>query len=148
MIGRVFGPSALHLNDKLQVNFWSGCLTRRLTCQKRQHVLLTTSSTYVDLLMSQDAARSGKEVDMEACFSQLTLDVIGKAVFNYDFDALNTDSPLIQVALMCQDQPIQKRLASRVGVGVAHFRDMLAAEHARVWLTYDMSAPSRRYTQR
>ena len=34
---------------------------------------------------------------MEACFSQLTLDVIGKAVFNYDFNALNTDSPLIQV---------------------------------------------------
>ena len=33
---------------------------------------------------------------MEACFSQLTLDVIGKAVFNYDFDALNTSSPLIQ----------------------------------------------------
>ena len=34
---------------------------------------------------------------MEACFSQLTLDVIGKAVFNYDFNALTTDSPLIQV---------------------------------------------------
>lgn len=34
---------------------------------------------------------------MEAMFSQLTLDVIGKAVFNYDFDALNRDSPLIQV---------------------------------------------------
>ena len=33
---------------------------------------------------------------MEAAFSQLTLDVIGKAVFNYDFDALNRDSPLIQ----------------------------------------------------
>ena len=34
---------------------------------------------------------------MEACFSQLTLDVIGKSVFNYDFNSLNTDSPLIQV---------------------------------------------------
>ena len=34
---------------------------------------------------------------MEACFSQLTLDVIGKAVFNYDFNALTTSSPLIQV---------------------------------------------------
>lgn len=33
---------------------------------------------------------------MEACFSQLTLDVIGKAVFNYDFDALTTSSPVIQ----------------------------------------------------
>ncbi len=38
---------------------------------------------------------------MEACFSQLTLDVIGKAVFNYDFNALNTDSPLIQVLSRC-----------------------------------------------
>ena len=39
---------------------------------------------------------------MEACFSQLTLDVIGKAVFNYDFNALNTDSPLIQVPNILQ----------------------------------------------
>lgn len=28
---------------------------------------------------------------------QVTLDVIGKAVFNYDFNSLNTNSPLIQV---------------------------------------------------
>jgi len=35
-------------------------------------------------------------IDMEACFSQLTLDVIGKAVFNYDFNSLTTNSPLIQ----------------------------------------------------
>ncbi len=33
---------------------------------------------------------------MEAAFSQLTLDVIGKAVFNYEFNSLTTDSPLIQ----------------------------------------------------
>ena len=46
-------------------------------------------------------AKSGEAVDMEACFSQLTLDVIGKSVFNYDFNALNTDSPLIQVFLNC-----------------------------------------------
>lgn len=42
------------------------------------------------------AAASGQSVNMEAKFSQMTLDVIGKAVFNYDFDALTTDSPLIQ----------------------------------------------------
>ena len=46
----------------------------------------------------QAAAASGEAIDMEACFSQLTLDVIGKAVFNYEFNALNADSPLIQVA--------------------------------------------------
>ncbi len=45
----------------------------------------------------EGAGHSGESIDMEACFSQLTLDVIGKAVFNYEFNALNTDSPLIQV---------------------------------------------------
>ncbi len=45
----------------------------------------------------QGVAASGSSIDMEACFSQLTLDVIGKAVFNYEFNALTTDSPLIQV---------------------------------------------------
>ncbi|CAL8471950.1 g11492 [Coccomyxa elongata] len=44
----------------------------------------------------EGVAASGSSIDMEACFSQLTLDVIGKAVFNYDFDSLNTSSPLIQ----------------------------------------------------
>ena len=42
------------------------------------------------------AAASGSAVNIEASFSQLTLDVIGKAVFNYDFDALNNDSAIIQ----------------------------------------------------
>ncbi|GAX74682.1 hypothetical protein CEUSTIGMA_g2130.t1 [Chlamydomonas eustigma] len=42
------------------------------------------------------AATSGTAVNMEAVFSQLTLDIIGKAVFNYDFNSLTTDSPLIQ----------------------------------------------------
>ena len=61
MINRVFGPSSLHLVDKLKVS-----------------------------------AASGEAINMEACFSQLTLDIIGKSVFNYDFNALNKDSPLIQ----------------------------------------------------
>ena len=45
----------------------------------------------------QAAADSGEGTDLEALCSQLTLDVIGKAVFNYDFDSLTTNSPLIQV---------------------------------------------------
>jgi carotene epsilon-monooxygenase len=32
---------------------------------------------------------------MEARFSQLTLDVIGLSLFNYNFDSLTTDSPVI-----------------------------------------------------
>lgn len=41
---------------------------------------------------------AGKPIDVEACFSQLTLDVIGKAVFNYDFDSLNKNTPVIQAS--------------------------------------------------
>ncbi|KAF3669609.1 hypothetical protein FXO38_07524 [Capsicum annuum] len=40
-------------------------------------------------------AISGSVVNMEANFSQLTLDVIGIALFNYNFDSLITESPVI-----------------------------------------------------
>jgi carotene epsilon-monooxygenase len=54
-----------------------------------------SASFLADKLRSGPAA-SGQAVNMEAAFSQLTLDVIGKSVFNYDFNSLTTDSPLIQ----------------------------------------------------
>lgn len=41
-------------------------------------------------------ADNGTPVNMEAKFSQLTLDVIGLAVFNYNFDSLTADSPVIE----------------------------------------------------
>ncbi|KAH9621655.1 hypothetical protein KSS87_017789 [Heliosperma pusillum] len=41
------------------------------------------------------SASSDTPVNMEAVFSQLTLDVIGLSLFNYNFDSLNTDSPVI-----------------------------------------------------
>ncbi|KAL6988287.1 cytochrome P450 [Sarracenia purpurea var. burkii] len=40
-------------------------------------------------------AVNGSFVNMEEKFSQLTLDVIGLAVFNYNFDSLKADSPVI-----------------------------------------------------
>ncbi|KAJ3689800.1 hypothetical protein LUZ61_018964 [Rhynchospora tenuis] len=40
-------------------------------------------------------ALEGKPVNMEAKFSQLTLDVIGLSLFNYNFDSLTSDSPVI-----------------------------------------------------
>lgn len=40
-------------------------------------------------------ALSGEPVNMEAKFSQLTLDVIGLSLFNYNFDSLTSDSPVI-----------------------------------------------------
>lgn len=44
----------------------------------------------------QPDAINGTAVNMEDKFSQLTLDVIGLSVFNYNFDALNSDSPVIE----------------------------------------------------
>ncbi|KAI3826160.1 hypothetical protein L1987_00205 [Smallanthus sonchifolius] len=41
-------------------------------------------------------ARNDTDVNMEQQFSQLTLDVIGLAVFNYDFDSLTAGSPVIE----------------------------------------------------
>jgi beta-ring hydroxylase len=42
------------------------------------------------------AAEAGRGVEMENFFSRLALDIIGKAVFNYDFDSLTTDDPVIK----------------------------------------------------
>ena len=66
---------------------------------------------------------------MEACFSQLTLDVIGKAVFNYDFDALTTSSPVIQVRLaaLC----ITSGIIMCTFVRSCHTREGLKAAHDR-----------------
>lgn len=43
----------------------------------------------------EKAMESGTAVNMEAQFSQLTLDIIGLSVFNYEFNSLKTDSPVI-----------------------------------------------------
>lgn len=44
-----------------------------------------------------DAATDGEDVEMESLFSRLTLDIIGKAVFNYDFDSLTNDTGIVGV---------------------------------------------------
>lgn len=44
----------------------------------------------------QPYALEGRAVNMEEKFSQLTLDVIGLSLFNYNFDSLTTDSPVIE----------------------------------------------------
>lgn len=46
-----------------------------------------------------DAASNGIDVEMESLFSRLTLDIIGKAVFNYDFDSLTNDTGIVEVSL-------------------------------------------------
>eukprot|EP00877_Chromochloris_zofingiensis_P008598 jgi/Chrzof1/3992/Cz13g16110.t1_CYP97A1[v5.2] len=44
----------------------------------------------------EEAAAAGRSVEMENFFSRLALDIIGKAVFNYEFDSLTHDDPVIQ----------------------------------------------------
>eukprot|EP00798_Chlamydomonas_sp_ICE-L_P019303 gene19303-25951_t len=44
----------------------------------------------------EKATAQGKSIDMENYFSRLALDIIGKAVFNYDFDSLSHDDPVIK----------------------------------------------------
>jgi carotene epsilon-monooxygenase len=47
------------------------------------------------------AAASGTALDVEACFSQLTLDIIGLSVFNYDYNALTTKRCASSIRLHC-----------------------------------------------
>nr|AMJ39485.1 cytochrome P450-type monooxygenase 97A3 [Bixa orellana] len=42
------------------------------------------------------AADEKEDVEMESLFSRMTLDVIGKAVFNYDFDSLTKDTGIVE----------------------------------------------------
>lgn len=50
-----------------------------------------------DLCQKLDvAARNGEDVEMESLFSRLTLDIIGKAVFNYDFNSLSLDTGIVE----------------------------------------------------
>lgn len=53
------------------------------------------------------SAAEGEDVEMESLFSRLTLDVIGKAVFNYDFDSLSNDTGIVEVSWACN---VQSRL--------------------------------------
>lgn len=46
------------------------------------------------------AASDGEDVEMESLFSRLTLDIIGKAVFNYDFDSLSVDTGIVEVSAL------------------------------------------------
>jgi hypothetical protein len=45
--------------------------------------------------------KGGDDVEMESLFSRLTLHVIGKAMFNYDFDSLSKDNGIVEVRLKC-----------------------------------------------
>ena len=46
------------------------------------------------------AAKDGSQLNMETEFCSVSLDIIGKAVFNYDFGSVTKESPVIQ-AVYC-----------------------------------------------
>lgn len=50
-------------------------------------------------LDSAAADPSGKPVDMEERFGSLALDIIGKAVFNYEFGSVDEESPVVSAAI-------------------------------------------------
>lgn len=45
---------------------------------------------------AEAAARSGEVLDMEEKFCSLSLDIIGRAVFNFDFGSVSEESPVIK----------------------------------------------------
>jgi hypothetical protein len=69
-------------------------LHRKYLSTMVDRVFCRCSDTLVSKL--EKAVESGTAVNMEAQFSQLTLDIIGLSVFNYEFNALKTDSPVIE----------------------------------------------------
>lgn len=49
------------------------------------------------LLEIQNSETKEIELDLEAEFSSLALDIIGLGVFNYDFGSVTKESPVIKV---------------------------------------------------
>ncbi|KAL3520574.1 hypothetical protein ACH5RR_018723 [Cinchona calisaya] len=59
-------------------------------------ISLFGQATYRLCRKLDEAASNGEDVEMESLFSRLTLDIIGKAVFNYDFDSLKVDTGIVE----------------------------------------------------
>lgn len=53
----------------------------------------------VENLDAHQSSGSGKAQDMEERFGSLALDIIGRAVFNYDFDSVANTSPVVKAAI-------------------------------------------------
>eukprot|EP00667_Euglena_gracilis_P001207 EG_transcript_1207 len=64
--------------------------------QKWLHDQLTLYSTVGNRLVAFLAARPGQIIDMQERFCSASLDIIGKAVFNYEFGSITRESPVIQ----------------------------------------------------
>lgn len=56
-----------------------------------------TVSKLEDLIERDSHEENAIEIDLEAEFSSLALDIIGLGVFNYDFGSVTKESPVIKV---------------------------------------------------
>ncbi|BBN00552.1 carotenoid epsilon hydroxylase [Marchantia polymorpha subsp. ruderalis] len=120
-------------------------LHRKYLATMVDRVFCRCAERLVDTLQAAD--EKGVAVNMEARFSQLTLDVIGLSVFNYDFDSLTSDSPVIeavytalketesrstdilpywQVPFLCQIVPRQQKAAKAVALIRETVEDLVA----------------------
>ena len=48
----------------------------------------------------EETAEADISTDMETLFCSVSLDIIGKAVFNYPFDSVTKESPVIKVRVV------------------------------------------------
>mmetsp|Transcript_3074 Transcript_3074/g.8334 ORF Transcript_3074/g.8334 Transcript_3074/m.8334 type:complete len:748 (-) Transcript_3074:307-2550(-) len=58
--------------------------------------MVTLFNERAEILCDDLAKKEGTVVDMEERFCSVTLDIIGKAVFNYDFGSVTKESPIVK----------------------------------------------------
>lgn len=74
---------------------WLNCMTNMFgACTQVLCDKLTAMASTAEAAMGSSSFV--KTVDMETEFCSLTLDIIGKAVFNYDFGSVTNESPIIK----------------------------------------------------
>eukprot|EP00262_Sarcandra_glabra_P004107 TRINITY_DN150_c0_g1_i1.p1 TRINITY_DN150_c0_g1~~TRINITY_DN150_c0_g1_i1.p1 ORF type:complete len:568 (+),score=95.28 TRINITY_DN150_c0_g1_i1:196-1899(+) len=67
------------------------------------------------------AASDGEDAEMESLFSRLTLDVIGKAVFNYDFDSLTNDTGIVERMVEQEELQFHEEYMNEQDPSILHF---------------------------
>lgn len=58
--------------------------------------MIVLFSERAEILVDDLSTKQGTVVDMEERFCSVTLDIIGKAVFNYDFGSVTKESPIVK----------------------------------------------------
>ena len=69
-------------------------LDKKIVTESKSSSSTTTTTTTNNNAMKEEAGVG--VVDMEEKFCSVSLDIIGKCVFNYDFGSVTSESPIIQ----------------------------------------------------